>query len=536
MITGFIRAGAGILMMLVFLVLLLILVSKRSIREEPRGVLVIIMTLLGFAVPGTLFTVATADVVTGEATPLTFCCGVMSLAVGVAIAFKMSALFLAVDQYVAVVHCLHYYTIMEHWIQRMVGMICGCILFCVIFGLACFHLGLENTAEFHQRMFGVQRNLTRCSWEQLAGVYVLFGEIFLLVLAIATCALALYTAVVGLKYEKSITQQQVTPETRRFVTSFKSFKQIVKVLLVLLALDILSGVVRIASRWYPPSTVINLVQLPRLVGVIIECWTYGLGHATVRAHLRKHLCRRRGNSPAELPPIQQPADLSPIERSAGIASAERQEEMPSVQRPEELPPVDRPAEPPLSQRPAELPPTERPDEMPSVQRPEELAPVDRPAEVPPVEPPLIQRPAELPPTEGQEELPPVERLEELSPIRPAWYTFSMGFPRGPVLSVRLGILNCVWSPNASRLLYDGGHVDEDGKRLPIFFSHQHDHNERERHQGKMAELLRLMSALKEHRNTEVMFRGETRRRCGPDGDHRHTVEAHTGGDPRSEGS
>ena len=97
--------------MLVFLVLLLILVSKRSIREEPRGVLTLlvrIMTLLGFAVPGTLFTVATADVVTGEATPLTFCCAVLSLFFGVAMAFKMSALFLAVDQYVAVVHCLHY--------------------------------------------------------------------------------------------------------------------------------------------------------------------------------------------------------------------------------------------------------------------------------------------------------------------------------------------------------------------------------------------------------------------------------------------
>ena len=429
MIVGFIRAGAGILLMLVFLVLLLILVSKRSIREEPRGILVIIMSLLGFAVPSTLFTVATADVVTGEATPLTFCCGVMSLAVSVAIAFKMSALFLAVDQYVAVVHCLHYHTIMEHWIQRMVGMICGCILFCVIFGLACFHLGLENTAELHQRMFGVQRHLTRCSWEQLAGVYVLFGEIFLLVLAIATCALALYTAVVGLKYEKSITQQQVTPETRRFVTSFKSFKKIVKVLLVLLAFDILGGVVRITSRWYPPSIVITLVQFPRLVGMIIECWTYGLGHATIRAQIRRFLCRRPGNPPVELPPIQQPADLSPIERSAGIASAERQEEMPSVQRPEELapvdrpeelPPVDRPAEPPLIQRPAELPPTERQEEMPSVQRPEEVPPVDRPEELPPVdrpaEPPLIQRPAELPPTERQEEMPSVQRPEELPPV------------------------------------------------------------------------------------------------------------------------
>ena len=330
---GLLRAGVGILLMLAFLVLLVALVSKRSIRREPRGLLVITMTLLGFAIAGTIFTASAADIVTGEATPLTFCYGVLYPFVGVAMAFKMTALFLAIDQYVAVVHCLHYCIIMNDWILRMIAMICGCILFFVIFGLACFLLDLENTAEFQQRMYGVQRHLTQCSWEQLAGVYVLFGEIFLLVLAIVTCALALYTAVVGLRYEKSIAQREVTPETRRFVASFKSFKQIVKVLLVLLALDILGGVVRIASRWYPPSTVITLFLLSRIVGTVIECWTYGLGHATIRAQIRRYVCRRRGNPPAELPSIQRPAQLPTIQQPA---------ELPSIQRPAELPPVERP--------------------------------------------------------------------------------------------------------------------------------------------------------------------------------------------------
>ena len=84
-------------------------------------------------------------------------------------------------------------------------------------------------------------------------------------------------------------------------------------LLVLLAFDILGCVVRIASRWYPQSTVATLFQLPRFIGLVIECWTYGLGHATVRTQLQKYLRRRRrredapspGRRPPELPTIHQ---------------------------------------------------------------------------------------------------------------------------------------------------------------------------------------------------------------------------------------
>ena len=180
--------------------------QQASIREEPRGVLVILLTMLGFTCACTLFTVATTDLVTDEATPLLFCYSVLSFGIGALIAFKMTALFLAVDQFVSVVHCLRYYTIMDHWMERMVGMTCGCILFFGIFGLACFHFELENTAEFHERVFGIKRHLSLCTWERLSGVYMLFVEISLLVLAIASCALALYTAVLGVRYEQSITE------------------------------------------------------------------------------------------------------------------------------------------------------------------------------------------------------------------------------------------------------------------------------------------------------------------------------------------
>ena len=231
--------------MFVFLLLLLILACKRSIREKPRGVLVIMLTLTGLTSGSVLFTVATADVVTGEAVPLTFCYPVLFFGIGTFVAFKMTVLFLAVDQFVSIVHSLRHYSIMSGWINWMIGMACFCILFFGLLGLACFHFELENTAEFHERVFGVKLHLTQCSWEVMANVFMTTFEVAMLVLAIAVCALIIYTAVLGLRQEKLIAQEEDSQRTRRFVTSFKSFKHIVKVLLMLLAIDIISCVYRV---------------------------------------------------------------------------------------------------------------------------------------------------------------------------------------------------------------------------------------------------------------------------------------------------
>ena len=313
MIAEFFRIGVGSLLMLVFLVLLLALVSNHSIRDEPRGKLVITLTLLGLTCGCALLTVAAADMATDEATPLPLCYSVLSFGIGAIIAFKLTALFLAVDQYVAVVRCLRYYTIMDVQVPRMVAIVCACVLFFGIFGLACFFFGMENTADFHQRVFGVQRNLTQCSWEKMSGVYMLSGEIILLALALAVCVLACYTAAVGLKQQRRVTQdEELTPQTQRFITNFKSFKRIVKVLLVLLAFDILGCVVRIVSRWFPQSTVATLFQLVRFIGLVIECWTYGLGHATVRTELQKYLRRRCGTVPGVPAPRCRPPELPTI--------------------------------------------------------------------------------------------------------------------------------------------------------------------------------------------------------------------------------
>ena len=173
------------------------------------------------------------------------------------------------------------------------------------------YFGLENTAEFHQRVFDVKRHLKQCSWEKMSNVYILLVEASFLVLSISACSLVIYTAVIGMRQEKRILEeQQVTHHTRRFLMNFKSFKQIVKVLLMLLAIDFLFCSFRIASRWFPQSTAATLFHLLRFPGLVIECWTFGLGHATIRSQVQKYLPWRRSNlserDPAAsgLPPLR----------------------------------------------------------------------------------------------------------------------------------------------------------------------------------------------------------------------------------------
>ena len=463
MFGGFLRIGAGSLLVLVFLVLVLVLASSRNIRAEPRGVLVIMLALLGLIIACVFITSTVTDMVAG---PLAFCHSVMTFGMGAVVAFKMTSLFLAFDQFVAVLHCLYYDIIMEDWIRRMAGMVCGCVLFFWMFGLACFHFEMESTSEFYHRVFGADNHPTHCSWKQMPNIYTATAEVTVLVLVTVTCSLALYTAVLGLRYEKCITQREDVQETRRFITSYKSFKQIVKVLLVLFTVDIVGRVVRIVSFWFPLSIAVTLFQLLNFIGFIIECWTYGLGHVTVRAQIRRYLCRHRGNpptatiqqptelplnqqpaelppnqqptelppnqQPAELPPIKQPAELPPIKQSAELPPIKQPAELPPIKQPAELPPNQQPAELPPNQQPAELPPIKQPAKLPPNQQPAELSPNQQPAELPPIkqpaelppikqpaELPLIQQPEELPPNQQPVELPPIQRPEEFTSIQPA---------------------------------------------------------------------------------------------------------------------
>ena len=68
---------------------------------------------------------------------------------------------------------------------------------------------------------------------------------------------------------------------------FKSFKRLVKVLLMLLAIDIIGAGFRVSSRWLLQSTMLTIIHYLRILGLTVECWTYGFSHRTVRNTIRE---------------------------------------------------------------------------------------------------------------------------------------------------------------------------------------------------------------------------------------------------------
>ena len=279
---GFVRFGIGIVLSLVFAAPLAIIAKRPALCKEPLVMLVINMTFTAFSF-GFLFTIgSTVDMVTGDNTPELFCLPFISIGTSTFVAIKLSTLFLAVDQFVAIVYPLHHCAIMSRWVKKMITLNWLFVLAHGLFSMISFLSGLESTLEFDKRVFGVEHHVTQCRWERMPHVYMLSVEICLLLFSVSTCALLIYTAVQGIKHERRIAQDDITSQTQHFVTHFKSFKRIVKVLMILVVIDIVGGGLRIGSRWLMPTTLLDIIHHLRALSVISECWVYGYNSTTVR--------------------------------------------------------------------------------------------------------------------------------------------------------------------------------------------------------------------------------------------------------------
>ena len=141
---------------------------------------------------------------TGDDTLVLFCLPVIAIGTSAWIAIKLSTLFLAVDQFVAIVYPLRHFSIMSRWVKKMIALNWLFLLAHGLFCLISFFSGLESTLEFDKRVLGVEHRVTQCRWERLANVYMLSVEICMLLFSVSTCALLIYTAVQGIKHERRI--------------------------------------------------------------------------------------------------------------------------------------------------------------------------------------------------------------------------------------------------------------------------------------------------------------------------------------------
>ena len=299
------RVTVTALMCLAFAVPLFIIAKNRDIREEPIVVLVINM-LAAAVLFSCIFTgIAVGDSLSDNNIPPLLCTFLISLGASAVGGFKLIALFLAVEQFIAVTSMSHY-AIMSRWVQRMVGLAWLFITVHTSFGISCHLLGLDTVVEFDRRMFGIDNHINNCRYETVTSLFHFSLEIFMFCFSFATCVLLIYTAVQGIKQERRISRGDASNHSRHFLVRFKSFKRIVKVLLTGVCLDIVATGFRIATRWYIDSSVLMIVHYFRVLFLITEFWTYGLSHVVVRNVLLSSFRGRKSQSLGEVQTREEP--------------------------------------------------------------------------------------------------------------------------------------------------------------------------------------------------------------------------------------
>ncbi|KAF0313023.1 hypothetical protein FJT64_016354 [Amphibalanus amphitrite] len=312
------RIGVPAALMVLFAVPLIVIIKSRTIREEPMVLLILNMTAVLVSFNALFFVISIVDAVTANSMPHLLCSFLLSTGLAVFGGFKLSTLLLAAEQYVAVVFSLQHFTIMSRWVNKMIAFTW---LFIVGFSaiiLLCFFLGLETIAEFDLRVFGIDHHINTCGWQKVANMGMFAFQIVFFLFTILTCGLLTYTAVQGLKHEKRIAGDNTSRQTENFVLRFKSFRRIVKLLLIFLIIDIIGTVIHIISRWFPVPTLFTYAShFVRTSSLVVEYWAYGISNAIIPKAIKKFFGFRRNHRepqgrPADSVPPRQPPAAGPI--------------------------------------------------------------------------------------------------------------------------------------------------------------------------------------------------------------------------------
>ena len=223
--------------------------------------------------------------------------------------------------------------------RRIVVLTWSWILIFALYGFVCHQLGMETSQEFDKQTLGTQGSVEECRWEKIAFVSTIFFEVTALLMSTISATLFVYTATRGFQQEQRINLHGLADQTSFFFMRFKSFKRIVKVLLIVLFLDILATGVRITKHWLPQLALFQLVHLLRMLFIIIEAWTYGLGNPSVRGAIKKLFgCRSGQVHDEEIPAVRRPRENVHGDEEIPVVRSPRD----NVDEGEELPATSRP--------------------------------------------------------------------------------------------------------------------------------------------------------------------------------------------------
>ena len=128
----------GALLMLNFSIPLLAIGRDPRLHDDPMPLLVFNLVLANFSFGAVLSLIGALDVVFSEGAPLSVCVSLQYIALGTALTIKAATLCLAVDQFIAVIHSLHYDNIMKVQLRRMLLFIWSWIPIVVLSGFVCY--------------------------------------------------------------------------------------------------------------------------------------------------------------------------------------------------------------------------------------------------------------------------------------------------------------------------------------------------------------------------------------------------------------
>ena len=280
------KALLGAFLMLNFSVPMLAIAKDAALWDESIALLVFNLTLATFVFGSLVLLVGVLDLTHPAGVPLPMCAAVHYTGLGVGLAIKAATLCLAVDQFVAVAHSLHYKDFMSRWTRRLLAFTWSWVPVVALFGFACFQLGLETSEEFDRRTLGAL-GVQECRYVKAAFIVTTAFEVGSLLMSVSAAVLFVYTAVKGIGVERCVNRQVHSSHRAYFVLRYKSFRRIVKVLLITLTLDIAGTAARLSHRWSPQSTLGQMVHLLRILLLIVEAWTHGVGYPAIRAAIRR---------------------------------------------------------------------------------------------------------------------------------------------------------------------------------------------------------------------------------------------------------
>ena len=312
MVYSWVKLAVGALLTINFAAPLGTVVVNRQLWDEPMAVLAGNLSSTGMCLGISLVLIAAYDIAQLKARGL--CQALQYCGFGFGIAFKMAETFMAIDQFVAVVHPLQHYAWMTRaWRWLFVATLLAWAIQ-PAFGMFAVLLELKTPAESMPGYGSGEIIYTECRWESnIAEAYAIFIEIEFLVFSLATAALFVYTGVVGHRTMVRIKQENgelghngiIVQKDLKFLDNFRAFKRVACVLALTATMDILSPTDRFVSRWYPMPELNGILHQLRALFFILEGWVYGLLNVKLRAAYKKTLCGRCESNTVEPIAIQE---------------------------------------------------------------------------------------------------------------------------------------------------------------------------------------------------------------------------------------